>query len=215
VPQTQINDVLNRARKLLFDDGVRWGDEELLDWFNAAQNFICLHRPDASSVKSEFVCTASTEQNLPGDAIRLTRVFANVGGNAIRFIDIDALDHLDPNWQNDDTAADEVDMYSYVEKDPRRFYIYPAPVDGHRIKLSYSKAPDRVLSAGFDFVAGTETISIVDTYGDAILDYILYRAFSKDSDYANAARSQSHYGLCSQAIGIKLQSDTGASPKNG
>lgn len=213
--QTQINDILGRARKLLFDDGLRWGNDELLDWFNAAQNYICLHRPDACSVKVEFVCTASHEQELPADAIRLTRVFGNVGGSAIRYIDIDDLDHLDPNWQDDGAAADEVDMYAYVEKDPRRFYVYPAPTDGHKIKLSHSKTPARVDSAGFDFNAGTQTIGIVDTYADAVLDYILYRGFSKDADYANGARAQQHFATCNQSIGVKLQADTGTSPKNG
>jgi len=51
----------------------------------------------------------------------------------------------------------------------------------------------------------------MDYYRNALLDYVLYRAFAKDSDSANQAqRSQNHYQMFMQAIGEKFSGDTNA-----
>lgn len=214
MPSVTINSILAQARTILFDDGVRWGNHELLGWYNAAVNFIVMHRPDANAKKVEFECVLGCEQVLPEEGIRLIRVFNNVGGQTIRFLDYDELAAFAPDLFSATASGYEVDMYSYVETDPKRFYLYPAPKSEDKIMLAYSAAVDIGVPADFDF-NGTDVIHIADTYRDAILDYILFRAFSKDADYSNPVKGQSYLQLCANHLGVKLQADTGASPKNG
>ena len=59
-------------------------------------------------------------------------------------------------------------------------------------------------ATGTGTVTLAPAITIKDIYANALLDYVLYRAFGKDSEYGNQSdRSQIHYKMFSQAIGIK------------
>ncbi len=59
----------------------------------------------------------------------------------------------------------------------------------------------------------SETIKIVDSYANAMLDYVLYRAYSKDAEYAaNVQRAQGHYTVMQTALGTKTSVDSAANP---
>jgi hypothetical protein len=46
-------------------------------------------------------------------------------------------------------------------------------------------------------------------------DYILYRAYTKDSDYAgNAARAQSAYAAFANALGIEIKATVMVAPQS-
>ena len=61
--------------------------------------------------------------------------------------------------------------------------------------------------------SSSDVILIDDTYISAILDWILYRAFSKDAEFAaNAARAGAHYQTFMSSIGTKTQSDVASAP---
>lgn len=56
-------------------------------------------------------------------------------------------------------------------------------------------------------------IKLDDIYANAILDYVLYRAYSKDAEYAaNASRAALHYQAFTAALGAKTQVDAGNDP---
>jgi hypothetical protein len=47
-----------------------------------------------------------------------------------------------------------------------------------------------------------------------LADYILYRAYTKDSEYAgNAQRAVAHYGAFKDALATELSGTTGVAPK--
>jgi len=49
--------------------------------------------------------------------------------------------------------------------------------------------------------ATTTTINLDDTYANPLLDYMLYRAYSKDAEQAgNAQRAMAHYQAMADAI---------------
>lgn len=57
------------------------------------------------------------------------------------------------------------------------------------------------------------TLSIPDIFANTLLDYMLYRAYLKDSEYAgNAQRAQAHYGAFATALGIEIKSTMANSP---
>jgi len=52
-----------------------------------------------------------------------------------------------------------------------------------------------------------------DVYSNSILDYILYRSYQKDSEFAgNAERSMMHYRSFANALGVKTNADAVITP---
>jgi hypothetical protein len=56
-------------------------------------------------------------------------------------------------------------------------------------------------------------ISLPDIYGNALGDYVLYRAYTKDSEYAgNAQRAVAHYTAFANALGIEIKGTLAVAP---
>ena len=66
---------------------------------------------------------------------------------------------------------------------------------------------------GSTYDAVTGGIAIIDSLSNCLQDYILARAFMKDSEYAgNSARAQAHYTLFANALGIEVKGTVGVMP---
>jgi len=211
---TQVNNIVSRAGTLIQDaTNVRWPQAELLDWLNDGQREVVLHKPEAS-VKNVSVSltTGSTKQTIPTDGILLLDVTRNMGsggstpGNAIRLTTREVLDAQKPTWHTDANALGYVQHYIYDTRDPKTFYVYPkAPATAWYAEVVYSAAPTDCSLGG--------TIQIDDIYANALLDYVLYRAYSKDAEYAaNANLAIAHYQAFANAIGLKTQNDMSRNP---
>lgn len=211
---TQVNNIVSRAGTLIQDaTNVRWPQAELLDWLNDGQREVVLHKPEAS-VKNISVAltTGSTKQTIPADGVLLLDVTRNMGsggstpGNAIRLTTREVLDAQKPTWHTDANALGYVQHYVYDTRDPKTFYVYPkAPATAWYTEVVYSATPTDCSLGG--------TIQIDDIYANALLDYVLYRAYSKDAEYAaNANLAIAHYQAFANAIGLKTQSDMSRNP---
>lgn len=215
----KVVDIIDRAQIILQDTtGTRWAKQELLKFFNDAQREVVLVRPDAKTVNTSFNCAAGSKQSLPSAALRLLDVVRNVNGKAIRQIDRRIMDDQLPDWHNTPAIGTTlIEHYIYNPLDPKNFYLYPKPTNSAQIEIVYSSAPTTVLSTGGpnDLTdIDTVTIDIDDIYANAILDYLLYRAYSKDSEYAgNVNRAQAHLQAFQNSLGIKTQSDSAATPR--
>lgn len=94
--------------------------------------------------------------------------------------------------------------------------MYPPATTDTEIDITYSAYPTNITEpaagSSYDDVSGN--IDVPDIYSNVILDYVLYRAYSKDSEYAgNATRAQAHYAAFANALNIEVQGTTGVSPK--
>lgn len=207
---TLVRDAILRAETILQDTtNTRWSKEELLNWLNDAQLAIVNRRPDTYVKNTEFVCEKGTKQALPSDGLRLMRVLRNVGGKPIRMIDINILDDQVEDWHNEVDAA-ACHHYCYELTDPKTFYLYPAPAAAVKVDIVYSLAPPAITIS--NWATDTTTITLDDSYLNAIVDWIVYRAYSKDADYAqNVNRASMHLDAFRMSIGEKTQSDTGVS----
>lgn len=59
----------------------------------------------------------------------------------------------------------------------------------------------------------SQTITLDDVYANALLDYVLYRAYLKDAEYtANSERVNFFYKSFMQALGLKYQVDQSVNP---
>lgn len=200
-----VDTILTRCNTLLNDKiWARWQKQELLDYYNDAVRAIVLRRPDANAQDIVFTCVAGTKQTLPSDALRLIDVVRNDAGKVIRLVNRSALDDNYPDWHTTATAT-AADAFTYDDRDPKVFYLYPGVVVGTKIDLVYSLAP---VAKTLAQVSSNAVADLDDIYINPIIDFILYRAYSKDAEYvANSNRSQGHYQAFLQQIGDKTSVD--------
>jgi len=175
--------IIDKAAIQLIDlTNVRWTRAELLSWLNDGMRQIVVIQPSASSTTVSKQLVAGTRQTIPADGWLLLSIYRNMGtngttpGRAIRIISREILDGFNPNWHTDKAAA-EVRNYIYTDQDQTAFYIYPPNTGTQYIELNYS-----VQLA--DLTAETQPIPIFDIFQSSLVDYILYRACSKDAEYA-------------------------------
>ena len=164
-----------------------------------------------------FACSDGSKQTLPAAALRLIEIVRNVGGRAITQVQRRILDETLPNWHQSIAGVNKIEHFVYEPADPKHFYVYPQGVSGtHSLEIVYSATPDEVSITDAAFSAGSDTqvIGVDDVYANSLLDYILYRSYQKDSDFAgNAERAMMHYQGFSAALGIKTQIDSAITPR--
>lgn len=204
--------IINKASIILQDNtNIRWPVAELVGWFNAGQREVVLYRPEASVSNTAIQLTAGqTKQTVPNTAIRLIDIVRNMGaggttpGRAIRLVRREIMDHQTPDWHTQ-TGAAEVKHFIFDTRDPKTFYVYPKPLTASYVEAILAVSPtDITESAGT--VSGN--LALDDVYENAILDYVLYRAYMKDSQYAgNAERAVGHYQAFANAIGMRTATD--------
>jgi len=210
---TKVVDILDRAGIILQDNtNVRFPNLELLKFFNDAQKEVVLHRPDAKMVNTTYNCVDGSKQTLPSAALRLIEIVRNVGGRAVTQVQRRILDETLPNWHETAAGANKIEHFVYDPADPKNFYVYPKGAAGtHSLEIVYSAAPTEISISNFD--TDTTTISLDDVYANCILDYILYRSYQKDSEFAgNAQRAMMHYQSFANALGVKTQADGATTP---
>lgn len=209
---TKVVDVIDRAAIILQDAShVRYPEAELLKFFNDAQREVVLHRPDAKMVTADHDCVAGSKQALPATGLRLIDVVRNKDGRAITQVDRKILDETLPNWHETDAGTNKIEHYVYDPAAPKVFYLYPKATTDFDIEIVYSEAPSDIAIS--NFATDTQVISIDDVYAGALLDFMLMRAYQKDSEYAgNAQRAQMHYQSFQTSLGMKIQIDTALNP---
>lgn len=210
---TKVIDILDRAAIILQDNtNVRFPNSELLKFFNDAQKEVVLHRPDATMVNTTFACATGSKQTLPTQALRLIEVVRNVGGRAVTQVERRILDETLPNWHETAAGTNKIEHYVYDPADPKNFYVYPKGASGtHSLEVVYSSAPAEISISNFD--TDETIISLDDVYSNCILDYVLYRSYQKDSEFAgNAQRAMMHYQSFANALGVKTQADSATTP---
>lgn len=208
---TIISDTLiDKAQTVLQDvTGVRWSDVELLSWLNDGQRNVVLYKPNAYVKNVPFKCDTGTRQSLPSDCVQLFNMARNLGttgttpGRAIRPVQQDMLDSRVPNWHAASATAD-VQHYTYSVLNPKTFYVYPPNTGAGYVELSYgAEPPDTTLGAA---------IAVDNIYTTALLDYMLSRAFSKDTEFADNTRSSAYFNSFVTALTGRARAEAGANP---
>lgn len=228
-----------KATLLLQDDtNVRWSIPEMAKWINAACRELVVFKPSALTANVAMLLNAGTKQSLIGatfkntpdgsaatlSPIQLLEVVRNLGatgteanaGRAITGIDRKILDVTLPGWHTM-ASRGEVFHFMFDPKDVKTFYVYPrATADPAMcVEVLVSKSPTNALSDEAEELDVNDIDPGIDeVYENVLVDYVLYRAYSKDSDHtANAQRSQWHYQAFLSALGVKLANETRFAPK--
>lgn len=178
------SEIINRARNVLHDEtAVRWLDAEMLRWLSDAMREVAVEIPES------YVVTANTQvlanklrQDLPAAATRLFDITRNMGaagttpGSVIRLVDRAVLDSMDPDWPI--TSGTPVEHYMYDFKQPLKYMVYPPQAADIFVESVYGSIPPPV-------TAVTDAIPLSDIYASALLDGLLFRAYSKDAEVGN------------------------------
>jgi hypothetical protein len=204
-----VADLITRAQIILQDvTGTRWPAAELLNWLNDSYKEIIQARPDLYPVSTpSFACVAGTRQTAPPGALRMIDVVRNGSGSkrAVLLINRQILDDQLPNWHST-AGVTEIQHWMFDARTPRDFLVYPPAIAGATLEIVYSAVP-----AAHSTASGN--IAIIDSYANVMLDYILYRAYTKDAEYtAKAPRAVAHFTALQSALGTGAASDVAAHP---
>jgi hypothetical protein len=204
--------IIDKASIQLQDtSNVRWTRAELLSWLNDAQRQIVIMSPNATNKVATYQLAAGTRQAIPSDGWTLLEVIRYMGidgtkpGRAIRLTSRELLDAFNPDWHSDPQNP-VPKHYVFDLQDQTAFFVYPPNNGKGYIQINYSPDPA-------DLTSESQTINLNNIFETVILDYVLYRACSKDAEYAPGLQLASGYLATFMAsMGQKSQSELANSP---
>jgi len=206
--------IATKVQKLLHDEtAVRWTEAELVGWINSAQKEIVLYKPNSITSTIDYQLDPGTFQNVSAkagfanviqllDVIRSTTGGAN--GKAVTNISREILDSTLPDWHS--VTATAVPLhYIHNPLDPKNFYVYPPNTGAGSVQILVAVEPT-------DLSSLASTLSLDSIYESVVIDYVMYRAFSKDTEHtANMQRSVGHYNAFMAALKGKFQMEAALS----
>lgn len=177
--------------QLLDTSNKRWTRAELLGWLNDGQRYITVVKPASCSVTDSMALVAGARQSIPVWGYQLLDVMRNLGtdgatpGASIRIISREVLEGYDMNWSAS-TPSTVVQNYTYNPQEQMVFYVYPPSTGTNYVEITYSVLPE-------DITSETANIGLTDAFGTILLDYILFRAQSKDGEQSIGAEHAKLY----------------------
>jgi hypothetical protein len=217
--------VIHRATDLLQDQtSIRWPANELVRWLNDAQRAIVKVRPDAMNTTATMTLAAGSRQDLdnasltppPAKLIEITRNMAATSNKgAVRLVPRQILDAQTPGWHNL-TGSVNILHYMFDTRDPKTFYVYPPATALAQLEVMYSAYPTDITEPadGALYTAVVGNLSLPDIYADDVLNLTMYRAYSKDSEYAgNEQRAESYLNMVTASLGAEIAATVAVAPK--
>jgi hypothetical protein len=216
-------DIFDEVRRTIHDEdsaNYRWTDAELIDYLNAGMRQIVVIVPEANTVETieDTATSRVARQVLPAGGIKFIRVARNYADDGttpqgtLRYVEKDVLDTYDPDWEYDSTlkadGANFFEHYCHESREPKVYYLYPPPAaDNKRYAAVYSAVPTAVTAVG-------NTYPLADEYINAAIQYIVYRALTKESRQTlpDAYRQQLWQNFLI-ALGLHRQSMLEVSPE--
>ena len=204
--------IIDKAVIQLTDiSSVRWTRAELLGWINDAQRQIVIMSPNATNKISVIKLNAGSRQSIPSDGWTLLEIVRYMGtdgtkpGRAIRLASREQIDSFNPDWHSDTPAATPR-HYIFDLQDQTAFFVYPPNTGTGYVEINYSPDPT-------DLTTETSVIYLNNIFETAILDYVLYRACSKDAEYAPGLQLAAGYlNTFMTSMGQKSNSEESNSP---
>lgn len=201
-----VDDLLERASRLLNDESrVRWSSSELIEWINDGLYAICAFHPAAYSDEVTVSMVAGARQALPAGATRLISVERNSSdSSAITPCDRAALDAAMPDWRSSAYANAVVVHFMYDSTaHPTEFLVYPPQPVGTTATVQ------AVVAQNPPAATAAATLALEEKYREPLLNYVLARAFSKDTEEGSLERAKA-FGA---AFDASLKTVTGRADK--
>jgi hypothetical protein len=218
----KVIDIIRRVEFVLQDTNIRWPRLELQNWINESYMAITLLRPDANAKTGTFTCAEGTRQVLTdqfASALRLLDITRNLAATStkkvVRIVSRSVLDDQKPTWHSE-TNSVNIQHYTHDTRQPKEFFVYPPATTAAQLEVVYADSPGTHSLSEADLDpdgSNTEVILLDDIYMSPMIDWVLYRAYSKDAEYgANEARAAASYQAFNSAMGAKTQVDAAVAP---
>lgn len=198
--------VVSTVRTTLVDaDAVGWSDDELLQYLNEAQRAVVLLKPDANAISVEITLAAGTRQALPADGVAVFDLEFNVAsGRRITLVDKEVLDETNRFWP----AATRVVDVEHWCADPRErtAFVVTPPNDGTGEVLAVYGAVPEALEA-------EDPIGLGDHYEPVLIQLTLARAYAKNTQRQDLAKSTAAMQAATTMLGIGSQGQVAVAPR--
>lgn len=205
---TTAQSIIQRAQTVLQDpDGTRHPATELVGYLNDGQRALVTVRNDVGATTVAFTPAMGARQTIPATALALMDVLGNTSGNqrSIRKVDMALMDATVRDWTSGVSSKVATNFMFDPDRDPRTFWLYPPAAAGASIDLLIAAYPTDVPAPGgaaYTTVSGS--ISVPDQWDNALLNYVLARAYEKDAEFAgNAQLATSHMTSFLSQAGVK------------
>lgn len=193
--------IIDQAEEILQDESNdKWGETDLLGWLNVGQRAIVREKPDANSVREAVLLASGLWQSLPSTGVLLLGTTMNMGtdgatpGVPVTLVERKWMDAVMPTWTTATASATTEHVIYDKDQHPKEFMVYPQSDGTGYIEVFTSKIPADILIAA--------VISVGDEFAEGLLDYVLFRAFSRDADYVeNAQRAIHHWQSFGMIVG--------------
>lgn len=222
-------DILERVNKLLTDEDFdRWEITELVDWIHEGALAIVIAKPNAFSSTRPFKLTNGTRQSIGAatgaQPLKLLDIVRNLSddtaearaGRVVSIVSRSQLDAVDPNWHDPRYVKfrKEVRHYTFDEQNPLEFYVWPGNDGNGVVEALFSFSPKKLEPTGPKDALSSYNVElgIQEPYAVPLVDYVCYRALSKDDLQGAPAKAMAYYQAFATALGIKIQSASGANP---
>ena len=184
-----------------------------IKYLNAAVRALILVRPDAGAVTEPVLLIAGIKQTLPTAALRLLDISRNLGsdgltaGKIITPSDRAHIDYSNLLWPTA-TGDTLVENFSYDANVPRIFYVTPpvGAVTPVYVEMSTSQLPTAMALTSSDD-------GIEDVFFEAIIQFLLYRAFLADDETVEFTKSQTAFQNFMSLLGVEVQASRANSPE--
>lgn len=191
--------VIDEARVLISDDNVlmpeRFSDADLLGFLNQAVKRACVVRPDLFITNADITPTPDqVEQELASNVTRIVEIHRVVGGGALGEVDKETMDRSAAAWPTE--TSDTPVNWMRHPRNPRRYFLYPAPITGTQVTIEYVIVPD-------DY-AVSDTIDMPDSYKSALIDCVVALAEIVDNEHVETQRAKSFFDSFMQALGADM-----------
>lgn len=221
-----VKQLLQRVSIILVDeDLIRWDAPELVKWLNDGLMAIVLQKPSATAATVTLDLVPGTLQTLPAKYNSILRPVRNVRGDnsdrlprkTLTVVDATQLNALKPEWHDSYSVpfGQQVKHFIFDEANPRSFYVYPGNDGNGHIELVLSGTPEKVKATGDELEIDSYDVevSFPEIYANVLLNFILYRAYSKDAQVAGAMqRAAMYYQQFANELGIQVTVETNMSP---
>lgn len=196
---------IDKARIPLNDSAkARYPDLELLKHLNSGLGTFALVRPDLFAVHEPALATVPNQaaQDVANvDALAILDVYAVNGGDAVTECDLETLSRSVPGWMRA-PAANPIHWMRHpsdpTKRDGSKYYLYPPPKVGVTLIAQVVYSPSDVPLLG--------DVPLPQAYLDALANFIVYCAETKDDEHVLTARAQQALGFTEKVLGVSLQS---------
>lgn len=208
--------MIHRVADALQDlTAIRWPTAELVRYLNDGVRETMIHRPDAANATVSLTLVAGARQALGATHAKLIDVLCNTASKtAVRAASREILDAQVPGWR---AIAGVLDAkhFMYDVREPKVFEVYPPATVSSSLEVVVSVYPteiaEPIAATIWSDVVGN--FGLLDIFANAVQDYILYRSYNKDVEYAgDLPKAAAHYAAYANALGIEIKATVMVGP---